>query len=74
MFCHQRIGDDAMFAESARSSRLVESHQPGIAGHVGGQYRRQPALYPDWAILHHGAQSNLPHILYDESDDKTNGF
>jgi hypothetical protein len=49
-------------------------HKPRIASDVSGQYRRQPALDPDWPLLHHGPQSNLSHILYDGSGDKANGF
>jgi hypothetical protein len=32
-------------------------HEPRIASHVGGHYRRQPALDPDWPLLHHGLQT-----------------
>ena len=39
-------------------SLFVIVHEPRVASHVGGQYRRQPALDPDWLLLHHGAQSN----------------
>jgi hypothetical protein len=38
---------------------FVDVHEPRITGHVGGQYRRQPALDPDWPLLHHGLQSNV---------------
>ena len=40
-------------------SLFVTVHEPRIASHVGGQYRRQPTLDPDWPLLHHGMQSNL---------------
>jgi hypothetical protein len=33
-------------------------HEPRIASHVGSQYRRQPALDPDWSFFHHAMQSN----------------
>src|SRR5712672_3132261 len=33
---------------------FVMMHEPRIASHVGGQYRRQPTLDPDWPLLHHG--------------------
>ena len=39
-------------------SLFVAMHKSRIASHVGGQYRRQPALDPDWPLLHHGPQSN----------------
>jgi hypothetical protein len=55
-------------------SLFVIVHEPRVASHVGGQYRRQPALDPDWPLLHHGPQSNLSHNLYDGSGDKANGF
>src|ERR1700730_167389 len=42
-------------------------HEPRIAGHVGGQYRRQSAFDPDWRFLHHGSQPN-PTEHYDGSD------
>src|SRR5262245_28460463 len=33
-------------------------HEPRIASHIGCQYRRQPALDPDWPLLHHWAPAN----------------
>ena len=33
---------------------FVMVHEPRIASHVGGQYRRQPAFDSDWPLLHHG--------------------
>jgi len=36
----------------------VMVHEPRIASHVGDQYRRQPALDPDWPLLNHGPQPN----------------
>jgi hypothetical protein len=45
-------------------SFFVIVHEPRIASHVGGQYRRQSALDPDWPFLHHGPQSNQS-IPYD---------
>jgi hypothetical protein len=38
---------------------FVMVHEPRVASHVSGQYRRQPALDPDWPFLHHGPQSCL---------------
>jgi hypothetical protein len=35
-------------------SLFIIVHEARVASHVGGQYRRQPALYPDWPLLHHG--------------------
>ncbi len=32
---------------------FVMVHEPGIPGHVGGQYRRQPAPNTLWPLLHH---------------------
>jgi hypothetical protein len=42
-------------------SLFVIVHEPRVASHVGGQYRRQPAL--DWPFLHHGPQTCLQHTL-----------
>jgi hypothetical protein len=42
-------------------SLFVMVHEPGIASHVGGQYRRQPTLNPDWPLTRHGTQSNPLH-------------
>src|SRR5262249_16812298 len=53
---------------------FVIVHEPRVASHVGGQYRRQLALDPDWPLLHHGPQTHLPHILYDGSHDTANWF
>src|SRR6516164_7679574 len=39
-------------------SLLIIVHEPRIASHVGCQYRRQPALDPDWPLLHHSSQPN----------------
>ena len=49
-----------------RSQLLMRSlfiivHQPRVAGHVCCQYRRQPALDPDWPFLLHGPQ--IQHTL-----------
>jgi len=30
---------------------FIIMHEPRVASHVGGQYRRQPALDPDWPLL-----------------------
>jgi hypothetical protein len=35
-------------------SLFVIVHEARVASHVGGQYRRQFALNPDWSLLHHG--------------------
>src|SRR5262249_27738987 len=55
-------------------SLFVIVHEPRVASDVGGQYRRQPALDPDWPLLHHGPQPNRQHLLYDGSDERANGF
>ena len=65
---YQRIGDGAVLAQSAGGARLVEPHKPGIASHVGGQYRRQPAFDPTLPLAHHGVQTPLDGILHDKSD------
>ena len=38
-------------------SLFVVVHKARIADHVRGQNRRQPALDPDWPLLHHGRQT-----------------
>src|SRR5262249_49147345 len=53
---------------------FVAMHKPRITSHVGGQYRRQLALDRDWPLLRHGPQPLLRDILYDESNDRANGF
>src|SRR5260370_16818314 len=35
---------------------FVIVHEPRVASHVGGQYRRQPTLDPAWRLLRHGVQ------------------
>ena len=40
-------------------SLFVIVHKARIASHVGGQYRRQPAVDPAWPLLHHGARNPL---------------
>jgi hypothetical protein len=50
-------------------SFFVIVHEPRIASHIGGQYRRQPALDPDWPFLHHWAPANpMDTLFYDGSD------
>jgi hypothetical protein len=44
------------FASLYRSYKVL-AHKPRIASHVGGQYRSQLALDPDWPFLHHCPQS-----------------
>ena len=46
---------------------FVVMHKSRIASHVGGQYRRQPALDPDWPLLHHGPQSNQGYCTTDQT-------
>src|SRR6516225_2627296 len=38
-------------------------HEARIASDVGSQYRRQPALDPDWPLLYHRVQSNPDAIV-----------
>lgn len=45
------------------AATLSVLHEPRIASHIGGQYRRQSTLDPDWPLLHHGPQSNLSAII-----------
>src|SRR6476659_598430 len=45
------------------SSLFVAVHEPRIASHVGGQYRRQPTLDPDRPFLDHGSQTNPPRTV-----------
>ena len=41
---------------------LVVMHEPGITGHVGGHYRRQPASDPVWLLLRHARNPRLPQV------------
>ena len=41
---------------------FVVMHETRIAGHVGGQYRRQPAFDPSRALLYHRKQ--IPSRIY----------
>ena len=66
-FCHEGVGNLAVVAECAGGADLVEPHEPGVTGNISGHYCCQPASDPNWLLLHHGPQSNLPHILYDGS-------
>jgi hypothetical protein len=43
-------------------------HEARIASDVGSQYRRQPALGPDWSPLHHRPRNPTLTGLYDGSD------
>jgi len=56
-------------AQFGVGSFFVIVHEPRIASHGGGQYRRQPALDPDWPLLHHWAPANpMDSLFYDGSD------
>jgi hypothetical protein len=46
MFRYHCVGYNAVFAQNAGGACFVETHQPRIASHVGGHYRRQPASDP----------------------------
>jgi hypothetical protein len=50
-------------SQSGMRCLFVVVHEPRIASHIGGQYRRQPALDPDWPLLRHGSQSCVQHTL-----------
>src|SRR6266851_6833698 len=54
-------------------SLFVMVHKTRIAGHVCGQNRRQPALDPDWPLLHHGYNPTSMG-LYDRSDGRPTGL
>jgi hypothetical protein len=49
---------------------FVMVHEPRIARHVSGQYRRQPTFNPDWPLLHHGMQPN-PRAILRRMGDRT---
>jgi hypothetical protein len=49
--------------ELGQRTLFVGPHKPRVANHVGGQYCRQPALAPDWSLLHHGSQPNWRDIV-----------
>jgi hypothetical protein len=40
VYCHESIGGFAVFAKRAGGADLVETHEPRIARHVSGDYRR----------------------------------
>ena len=67
MLRHQRVAHNAVLAERARGPGLVEPHEPAVAGHVGGQYRRQPAFDPTRPLSSHGVQSPLEAMLHDQA-------
>jgi hypothetical protein len=66
MFRYHCVGYYAVFAQNAGGACFVETHQPRIASHVGGHFRRQPASDPVWLLLHHGMQVPSHAILYDK--------
>jgi hypothetical protein len=47
---HHRVAHEAALAQRAGGPRLVEAHEPAVAGHVGGQYRSQPAFDPTGCV------------------------
>src|ERR1700722_13169687 len=59
MFRYHCVGYNAVFAQNAGGACFVETHQPRIASHVGGHYRRQPASDPAWLIRYHSPQNPL---------------
>jgi hypothetical protein len=63
VFCHESIGDLAVFAERAGGADLVEAHEPRVARHVSGDYCRQPASDPNWLLLLHGSERPSRDIL-----------
>jgi hypothetical protein len=52
-----RLDNYVQHGQFGMRSLSVIVHEPRVASHVGGQYRRQPALDPDWPFLHHGPQT-----------------
>jgi hypothetical protein len=66
MFRYHCVGYNAVVAQNAGGACFVETHQPRIASHVGGHFRRQPASDPAWLLLHHGMQVPSHAILYDK--------
>jgi hypothetical protein len=71
MFCHEGVGNLAVFAECAGGADLVEAHQPRVTGYVSRYYCRQPASDPNWLPLLHGQAASgdiiLPEMLPDAS-------
>jgi hypothetical protein len=59
VFRYHCVGHNAVLAQNAGGAYFIEPHKTRVAGDVGSQYRRQPALDPDWPFLHHTSQSNL---------------
>jgi len=53
MFCHEGVGNLAVFAEGAGGAYLVEPHEPRVARHVSRDNGRQPASNPNWLLLLH---------------------
>jgi hypothetical protein len=54
MFCHECIGDLAVFAECAGGADLVKAHEARVARHVSSDYGCQPASDPNWLLPLHG--------------------
>ena len=38
VFCHEGVGNLAVFAECAGGADLVDAHEPRVARHVSGDY------------------------------------
>ena len=64
MLRHERIGDRAVFAESAGGADLVEAHEPRIACDVSRDYCREPASDTTWLLLLHKPSASLTSIFY----------
>ena len=59
VFCHESVGNHAMFAQGASGADLVEAHEPRVACDVSRDYGGEPASYPSWLVLFHGDYSGL---------------
>ena len=57
MFCHECIGDRAVFSECSSSADFVEAHEPRVAHYISGHYCCQPASDPVWRCFGHGQRS-----------------
>jgi hypothetical protein len=54
VFCHEGVGDLAVFAQRAGGADLVKAHEPRVAGDVGCDDCGQPASNTIWLPVYHG--------------------
>src|SRR5262249_6539942 len=64
VFCHERVGNLAVFAECPSGADLVETHEPRVACDISRDYGRQPASDPAWLRFGHGHASRSRQALY----------